>query len=356
MAFSNRSKVTIKDVARACGVSTQTISRVLNDRLDVSQVTREKILAVMQQMDYHPSALARSMRLRSTTIGVINAELQSIGISATLNGITQAAEDYGLSLILKELPSFGSMDMQPFIQSLSAHQVQGIIYAAPEVGENWKKVLEHMNDQMPPMVFLKGNPASAPITISVDNYSGAYCITQHLIEQGYRHIGHVSGPLEWWEARERKRAWMRALLDANLPVLPNASVSGDWSSTSGAEAFNLLVNQYPEMDAVFVANDQMSLGVMNIAWEKGINIPDQLGVAGFDDIPEARFFVPPLTTIHQDFYKLGEMAVRKLVSVENPKSKDKEVVGDSILLPTQLMVRQSTLRNRSDEISLPAGH
>jgi DNA-binding LacI/PurR family transcriptional regulator len=345
MAIPTRSKITIKDVARACGVSTQTISRVLNDRKDVSRETREKILAVMHEMDYQPSALARSMRQNSKTLGVINAEMQSIGISATLNAITQVSEKFGYSLILKELPSFDSEDFRTFIHSLSAHQVQGIIYAAPEVGDSWKKVQANLSDSVPPMVFLKGNPASAPITISADNYSGAYSVTRHLIDQGYRHIGHISGPLEWWEARERKRAWSRALVDAGMPVSEQAASCGDWSCNSGAVAFETLLKQYPEMDALFVGNDQMALGVLKLAWEKGISVPGKLGVAGFDDIEESRFFIPSLTTVRQDFSKLGEMAVRKLISIKSQRSKDTEVANDAIILPTELIVRQSSLRN-----------
>jgi LacI family transcriptional regulator len=344
MATPARSKITIKDVARACGVSTQTISRVLNDRKDVSRETREKILAVMKEMDYQPSALARSMRQNSKTLGVINAEMQSIGISATLNAITQVSEKFGYSLILKELPSFDSEDFRTFIHSLSAHQVQGIIYAAPEVGDTWKKVQANLSDSVPPMVFLKGNPASAPITISADNYAGAYSVTRHLIDQGYLHIGHISGPLEWWEARERKRAWSRALVDAGLPVSEQASACGDWSCSSGAAAFETLLKQFPEMDAVFVGNDQMALGVLKLAWEKGLSIPEKLGVAGFDDIEESRFFIPSLTTVRQNFFKLGEMAVRKLISIHAQRSKDVEVANDAIILPTELIVRQSSLR------------
>ncbi len=344
MVSVTKGKVTIKDVARACGVSTQTISRVLNKRVDVSATTREKVLAVIQDMGYQPSELARSMRKSTKTLGVIIAGLHYFGISDTLNGITQASEERGFSLMLKELPSFNFMEIEPLIQSLTAHQVQGIIYAAPEVSDNWKTILRNLNHRLPTMVFLKGNPTSAPITISVDNYTGAYSVTRHLINQGYRHIAHICGPLEWWESRERRRGWIQALSDAGLPTPENAIVTGSWSSTSGAVSLEILLRQYPEMDAVFVANDQMALGVLNQAWEKGIKIPEQLGVAGFDDIPESRFFIPPLTTVHQNLNKLGEMAVRKIVSLENPKIMDPEVDGDAIILPTELRVRRSTQR------------
>lgn len=344
MSLNYPSKITIKDVARESGVSTQTISRVLNNRLDVSPATREKVLAVINDLGYQPNALARSMRQSTKTLGVIVAGLHFFGISDTLNGITQASEARGLSLMLKELASFNSIDIEPLIQSLTAHQVQGIIYAAPEVSDNWKTILKNHHNHLPPMVFLKGNSSSAPVTISLDNYTGAYTLTRHLIEQGYRHIAHLCGPLDWWESRERRRGWMSALQDAGLAVPETADIAGNWTSTSGAVCFEVLLRQYPEMDAIFVSNDQMALGVLNLAWEKGIKVPQQLGVAGFDDIPESRYFIPPLTTIHQDLKKLGELAVRKLIAMHNPEIDDSEVTGNTIILPTELRVRRSTQR------------
>ena len=338
-------KLTIKDVARACGVSTQTISRVLNDRVDVSRTTREKVLAVIDQMGYQPSAFARGMRQQSTNLGVIIAGLQHIGISTTLNGITQEAEIHGLSLILKELPSFSSIDVKPWIQSLMAHQVMGIIYAAPEVGNNWAQVQAKIPAHCPPMVFLKGNSSSAPISISIDNYLGAYSITNHLIQQGYRHIAHISGPLDWFEARERKRGWTQALLDAGRPVDNEKWSEGSWTPASGIETFEFLYSRYSEMDAVFVANDQMALAVLNAATQHGLSVPGQLGVAGFDGISESAYFIPPLTTVRQDFRGLGAFAVRKIRQLQEPELNFPEVADSTTILTPELIIRQSTLRS-----------
>jgi LacI family transcriptional regulator len=284
------------------------------------------------------------MRQRNNTLGVIIAGLRYIGISTTLNGITQAAEAFGFNIMLKELSTFDSLEMQPLIQSLVAHQVQGIIYAAPEVGENWKIIQKNLTDQTPPIVFLKGNPTSAEITISIDNYSGAYQITQHLIKQGYRQIAHISGPTEWWEARERKRGWTQALLDNGLPVPEEAQIRGNWSSSSGLECFYKLHTQYPQMDAVFAANDQMALAVLNGAWQKGISVPNQLGVVGYDNIQEAAYLSPPLTTMRQNFHELGALAVRKLVSIGDPDQVEPEVSSNTLLLSPELIVRKSTMR------------
>lgn len=337
-----KSKVTIKEVARACGVSTQTISRVINNRSDVSVKTREKVLAVIAQMGYQPSAIARGMRQGSRVLGVIVTGLKYAGISTTLNGIVQAAEKQGLSIILKELATFEAKDMQPLIQSLISHQVRGIVYAAPEVGDNWLHVQKSLTNLTLPMVFLKGNPASAPMTISIDNYYGAYQMTMHLIEKGYRHIAHISGPLVWWEARERRRGWRQALMDAGLPLSDQAFVEGDWFSEKGLEAFRQLRRQYLKMDAVFTANDQTALAVLYEAGRLGLSVPKDLGVAGYDDLLEARFYTPPLTTVRQDFHRLGELAVKKLLFLESNGFEDTELKENAIIIKPEVVVRDSS--------------
>ncbi len=342
MNSSQQSKVTIKDVARACSVSTQTISRVINDKSDVSPATREKVLAVIEQMGYQPNALAKSMRQGSRTIGVIVTGLKYKGISTTLNGIAQAAQRKGYSVIVKALESFDSTGMRPLIQSLISHQVNGILYAAPEVGDNWAFIQKRFTSHKLPMVFLKGNPSSAPITVSIDNYNGAYLITRHMIDRGYRRIGHVSGPLSWWESRERVRGWRQALVDAGLEIPEQALLEGDWSSERGEEACSILLKTYKGIDAVFAANDQTALGVLSHAWKCGISVPQQLAVGGYDDISEAAYFSPPLTTVRQDFYRLGEVGVNKLLSAADSKTADPIVEDNTIILKPELIIRSST--------------
>lgn len=344
MPQNRPTRVTIKDVARACGVSTQTISRVLNNRVDVSPATREKVLAVIDQMGYQPNALARGMRQSSKTLGVIIAGLRYEGIAITLHGVITAAERYGFNLILKELPGFQATDMKALIQSLMSNQVEGIIYSVPEIGDNWINLRKSLNKNSPPLVFLKGSPSSAPTTISIDNFRGGYAITRHLIEQGYRHIAHISGPMEWWESRERKRGWAQALADAGRPAEEAAVVAGNWSTESGAIAFKELQKRYPHMDAVFSANDQMARAVLHDAWLSGIRVGPQLGVAGFDNLAGVDFCCPPLTTVNQDFHKLGELAVRKLLSLNTPDMQDADVHGSALLIRPEVVVRQSSMR------------
>ena len=340
--FGNRP--TIKDIARLCGVSTQTVSRVMNQKPDVSPETREKVLGIISQTGYQPSALARSLiQQRSYTLGVIIAGLKYQGISQTLNGITEQANEDGYSLLLEELPKFNVTDVQPVIRSLMSHQVEAIIYAAPEIGDNWRNVQVQCPRPCPPIVFLKGSPYPGISTISVDNYLGAYLATLHLYEQGCRHIGHISGQLDWWEASERLRGWKAALERTGLPIEENQCATGNWSSSSGEKAFELLLENYPEMDGVFVANDQMALATLHVANERGINVPKQLKVVGFDDLAEAPYYSPALTTVRQDLRTLGIMAVKKALDMVNgfdPRSGDS--LPDTIILKPQLIIRKSS--------------
>lgn len=335
---------TIKDIARLSGVSTQTISRVINQKPDVSPETRERILEIIKQTGYQPSAVARSLiRQRSYTLGVIIAGLKYQGISQTLNGITEQADQEGYSLLLKELPSFNVTDVQPVIRSLMSHHVEAIIYAAPEVGENWRNVQTQCPRPCPPIIFLKGSPCPGFSTISVDNYLGAYLATLHLYEQGCRNIAHICGAEDWWETEERFKGWKAALKEKGLPFSTKQVVSGNWSSSSGEKAFTLLLENYPEVDGVFTANDQMALGVLHVANNNNIRIPQQLKVIGFDDLAESPYYSPSLSTIRQDLHMLGITAVKKAIeSVNNSEKLTSEGMPDTIVLNPQLIVRQST--------------
>ena len=341
-------RATIKEVASAAGVSTQTVSRVINDRPDVSPETRKRVQEIIEQLDYQPSALARSLiRQRSYTLGVVTAGLKYIGPSRTLSGITSAAEGAGYSLLLKELPQFDAINVTPIFQTLLSRHVDGIIWAVSEVGENLNWVNKLSLDLDIPVVYLTMKSLEKICVVSINNYLGGQLAMSHLLDQGYRHIGHISGPLDWWESRERKAAWSDGLKEANLEVKDEYWVEGNWSSASGAKAIKKLLKQYPEMDAVFVANDQMALSVMQFACRRDLRIPGELGVVGFDDIPESAFFWPPLTTVQQDQFNVGEVAVEEIIKIiESGWHEHEPVRPKSIMLAPTLVVRQSSLKKK----------
>ncbi len=338
-------RATIKEVASVAGVSTQTVSRVINKRPDVSPETRRRVQNIIEQLGYRPSALARSLiQQRSYTLGVVTAGLRFIGPSRTLSGITGAVEEKGYSLLLKELPQFDTTDLTPIFQALHDRHVDGIIWAVPEVGHNRNWINHSSLETSIPMVYLAMEPRDDILVVSIDNYLGAQMAVDHFFEQGYRHIGHVAGPLDWWEAQQRMTSWKDALRGAGIEPKDDHWAEGNWSSASGAQAMEKLFVQYPEMDAVFVGNDQMALGVMQVATQKGLRIPDDLGIVGFDNIPESAFFSPPLTTIQQDQYRIGKAAVEQIIRIieSSLEGLEPERSNSFILSPT-LVVRQSSL-------------
>jgi LacI family transcriptional regulator len=225
--------------------------------------------------------------------------------------------------------------------------VDGIIWAVPEVGENRNWVNKPTLDLKIPVVYLAMEPKENISAVSIDNYLGGRMAISHLLEQGYRKIGHISGPLDWWEARQRMAAWKDALKEAGLEIQDRYWVEGNWSSASGAQAIEKLFEQYSDMDSIFVANDQMALSVLQAASQKGLSIPNDLGVVGFDNIPESAFFWPSLTTIQQDQYQVAKVAVEEIIKIiESAWQGLAPIQPTSILLAPTLVVRQSSLRPR----------
>jgi LacI family transcriptional regulator len=339
-------RATIKEVASAAGVSTQTVSRVINERPDVSPETRQRVQDVISRLGYQPSALARSLiSQRSHTLGVVTAGLRHIGPSRTLSGIASAAEEAGYSLLLKELPSYDADQVAPIFQALISRHVDGIIWAVPEVGENRCWVKNPPSDIGIPLVYLTMEPQKNIPVVSVDNYLGGRMAMAHLLEQGYRNIGHISGPLDWWEARQRMSAWKDALTEAGLESPDPHWAEGNWSSASGVLAVEKLFDQYPEMDAIFVANDQMALSALGAAHQKGLRVPEDLGIVGFDNMAESAYFWPALTTVQQDQYHVAKVAVEEMIRIiESGWLGQDPIDPRSIMLAPTLVVRRSSLR------------
>lgn len=336
-------RITIKEVASVAGVSTQTVSRVLNERPDVSPETRKRVKEVIEQLSYQPSALARSLiSQRSHTLGVVTFGLKYIGPSQTLNGISEKADELGFMLLMKELGNFKADRIDEVIDSLLARQVDGILWAAPEIGDNHAWIDKGLEKFPVPTFFVAMKPRDGISSIATDNYRGAVIAVEHLLSLGRKNIGHVSGPLGWWEAEERKRGWREALSEAGLAGLESHCAEGNWSSASGEKAFLQLLDTYPEMDALFVGNDQMALSVLREALRRNIKIPEQLAIVGFDNILESAYFYPSLTTIGQDLQLLGEQAVQNIVDMIRLQQEHQPVVAQSILIQPSLIVRESS--------------
>jgi len=338
-----RKRITIKDVAQAAGVSTQTVSRVVNHVPCVSENTRQNVETVIEQLGYRPSTLARSLsQQRSYSLGIAVYDLNYIGSSRTLNGMAKWADELGYMLLLKEIRDFKTGDVNNVIDSLLAYQVDGILWAIPEIDGNHDWMQNYLKNIPVPVLFVAMSPHDGVASFSTDNFQGAVTAVQHLLKCGRTRIGHISGPSGWWEADERKRGWCKALNSVGLEVLDQHCVEGDWSPVGGRDAFCQLLENFPDMDAVFVANDQMALGVLSEAFRQSIHIPRQLAVIGFDGIPESAYFYPALTTVQQEFQALGGKAVQYIVEMIHARQENRSIVPQSELIQPTLVIRESS--------------
>jgi LacI family transcriptional regulator len=347
---SNR-RATIKQVAKSAGVSTQTVSRVINDRPDVSPDTRQKIQKVIQQLGYQPNAIARSLiHQRSNTLAVVAWGIDYYGPSRTVVGIEQKAVELGYSLFLSLVVRPDDSNHEHVLASLIARQVDGIIWAVPEVGNNRTWVKSKYLQHLPPIVFLSMQPHPGISVVAIDNRNGARQAVQHLIAQGRRKIGILTGPLSWWEARERLAGWQEAMFGAGLE--PGESLiyrSDDWTAVNGERGMQVLWDQNPDLDAVFASNDQIAMGAMGIAHQRGKVIPGDFSIVGFDNIPEAAFLWPPLTTIYQQVNDIGCIAVANLhkMIIDRRANQDHYENVSQIIRP-ELIVRASSSKSNGN--------
>lgn len=320
------------DVAQLAGVSHQTVSRVLHDSPHVRGDTRERVLAAIRQLDYRPNSLAQALVTgRSRTLGVVSFDTTLYGPASTLLGIEQAAHDAGYAVSISSLRSLNRPTVLSAIHRLRDQGVDGVAVIAPlRAGVD---ALRHVRPDFPVVAVEAGPDASIPVA-TVDQRAGGAAATRHLLDLGHRTVFHLAGPADWKEAEERAEGWRTTLkaAGAQLPAL----LRGDWTARSGYELGRTLL-QIPEATAVFVANDQMALGLLRRLHEAGREVPREVSIVGFDDIPEAAYFTPPLTTVRQDFAELGRRCLHMLLGrIEGATANVRVVVSP------ELVVRGST--------------
>ena len=296
------------DVARLAGVSHQTVSRVLNGHPHVSSATRARVVAAMHELDYRPNTFARGLvTQRSQRIGVLSFDSRLFGPGSTLHAIERAARAAGFGVAVAGVSDHSGGDVEEAMEVLQSQAVDGIIVIAPN--DDAVRALGVLATNVP-VVALEAEFRDQPV-VSIDQQRGARIATRHLLDLGHRTVWHVQGPSDWREAVLRAEGWRSALRDADFDV-PDP-LSGDWSPRSGYVA-GLELAAHEEVTAVFAANDQMALGLLHALGERGRRVPEDVSVVGFDDIPEAEYFSPALTTVHQDFDEVGRRGLALLLS------------------------------------------
>lgn len=316
------------DVARLAGVSHQTVSRVLNHHPSVRPATRGRVLAAIEELGYRPNAAARALVTgRSKTLGLVTLDTTLFGPIATLYGIERAAGAAGYFVSVVSLRSIERGSVREAVARLAESAVEGVIVIAPLISAS-EALADLPTDR--PVVVVEGDPETDIAVVTVDQRAGARAATEHLLEIGHRTVHHVAGPREWLEARARVAGWQTALERAGVPV--PAPIAGDWTARSGFDAGRELA-RLPEVTAVFVANDHMALGLLRALHEHGRRVPEDVSVVGFDDIAEAGYFTPPLTTVHQDFDELGRQSLDLLVAqIETGKRSFERLVIEPCLV------------------------
>jgi DNA-binding LacI/PurR family transcriptional regulator len=326
----------IRDVARLAGVSYQTVSRVLNDSPSIRPATKQRVLDVIEEVGYRPNQAARALvTSRSRTIGVLSSQSAHYGPTTSLNAIEAAAREAGYRLSVTSISTGDYASIRSGLDYLLSQSIEALVVIAPQV-----RVFDviHELSITVPFITLESTGRDPGHSLSVDQTRGARMAVRHLIELGHSEILHISGPQDWIEAEARMQGYLQELNDADLRT--RAPILGDWTAHFGYYA-GLELLRFRDFTAVFCGNDQMALGFMHACREVGLSVPDDISIVGFDDIPEAAHFLPPLSTIRQNFGEIGRRAVEHLL---NELRGGEPIVSDPI--PPELVIRESTARLR----------
>ena len=320
------------DVAKLAGVSHQTVSRVLNGHPNVKEQTRLRVRAAIAELGYRPNKAARALVTgRSQLIGIVALNSTLYGPSSLLAAFEQCAGEAGFAV---SVGSVGRLDRESITGAVERHldqRVAGLVVIAPVASAG--EALEEMPAGVP-LVTIDGDPERAHALVTVDQVAGARAATQYLLDAGHRTVWHVSGPADWYDAAGRIEGWKQALQAAGVEVPP--LMPADWSAAAGYAAGQMLARM-PEVTAVFTANDHLALGLLRALHERGRRVPHDLSVVGFDDVPEAAYFIPPLTTVRPDFGAVARAGLDLLLA---QMTGDSPVPGRVVIAP-ELVVRDS---------------
>ena len=332
--------VTLYQVAELAGVSHQTVSRVVNGSPLVTDRTRTRVLAAIRELNYRPNKAARNLAAkRSTLIGVITYAAESYGPSHVIISISQSAMGLGYNLVLASAEDPTPDKIKLCADQLREHGVDGFILNVPLAIElpALKKIFEPT-----PYVVMDANGGRRFATVAIDSLAGSRRATEYLIAAGHRRIACISGPLSWRCASLRRVGWQHALAAHRLPLGP--ACEGEWSAEGGYLAARKLLETKARFSGIVAANDQMALGVLEGFAEAGVSVPGDVSVIGFDNMPESRFFRPPLTTVNHDFDLLGSSSlefVAELIADPTTVRRHRSIVPELVIRESVRSLRDS---------------
>ncbi|MBY6353638.1 MULTISPECIES: ribose operon transcriptional repressor RbsR [Enterobacter cloacae complex] len=303
---------TMKDVARLAGVSTSTVSHVINNDRFVSEAIREKVDAAIKELNYAPSALARSLKLNQTrTIGMLITASTNPFYSELVRGVERSCFERGYSLVLCNTEG-DEQRMNRNLETLMQKRVDGLLLLCTETHQPSKEIIQRYPSI--PTVMMDWAPFDGTSDLIQDNsLLGGDMATQYLIDKGHTRIACITGPLDKTPARLRLEGYLAAMARAGLSVPEGYRITGDFEFHGGFEAMQTLLAQAQRPQAVFIGNDAMAFGAYKALYQAGLRVPDDMAIIGYDDIELASYMTPPLTTIHQPKDELGELAIDVLI-------------------------------------------
>lgn len=337
LPMQTRPRIRIQDVAAMVGVSTQTVSRVLNNKPDVSRQTRQRVLDIIAELGYQPNMMARGLvSNRTYTIGMFTEDFTDPFYAQIIVAAEAEARAHGYYLLLCSAERNSDIEYEYF-RLLASRHVDGVLLLRPG-SEEQPRYLHEMVEKGIPLVPIAYDLHDSRVPlVDVDNIDGGYKATRCLIDEGHRQIAMITGPIWNKAAVDRKEGYRIALQDANIPFDVNLLAYGDWSYESGYHATWQLLSRVPQLTGIFVHNDRMAIAAMQAIRESGRAIPNDISIVGYDDIQESRFINPPLTTIRQPAGEIGRVATSLLMEMIH----DPDALPQRLLLKTELVYRKS---------------
>ncbi|WP_369977810.1 LacI family DNA-binding transcriptional regulator [Xanthomonas bundabergensis] len=338
-APEQRASITIKDVARLANVSVATVSRTMNGHQHVAEPVRARVLEAARTLHYVPHHAARSLSSRRThTIGVVLPDLHGEFFSELIRGIDTVARERGLHLLVSSY--HGEPEEQRLAVRRMPGRVDGLLLMSPYLGTGAEEAADMLPGALPAVLMNCAERIVDAQVLNVDNYGGARAMTRHLLDSGHRRIAFIAGPDDNFDARERLRGY-RDELRERCPQVPPRVLPGDFDEASGYRAGQALLQQGQRPDVVFAANDMMALGCLFAFTHAGLRVPDDIALAGFDDVPMARYVHPALTTMRVDIAGFGARAMRLLLAALEPQAAGADAPLSTDIAP-QLIVRASS--------------
>ncbi len=341
--MTNQSETTIHDIAKSLNIAASTVSRALNDNPLISENTRKLIKQKAVEMGYRPNNLAANFRTKRTnTIGVIVPLINRHFFSSVISGIEQVAYTNGFAVTISQSNDTIEKEMK-IAQTLFANRVDGLILS---IGMQTTRIdhLRLFSDRKVPLVFFDRVVDEIEAhKIVVDDFGGAYKATEHLISQGAKNIAHIGGPLNLGIYQNRLLGYKEALKNAGLVADESMLIHNSLTREEGTKAIEKLFSKSNKPDAIFCANDTTALSSIIYLRQKGIKIPDDVLVVGFSNEPFSEVVTPSISTIQQPGFEMGKMAAELLIGQIHSKSKTSEY--QTIVMPTKLIIRQSSVKN-----------